>query len=288
MSGTREYGWDERAEEGIAELHRMLNSAIFAPLDGQRHLLRRFLEIYSAEDEERLEASVLYPDIPPCKAQKRASKNIGALRKSIDEYYEGEGKDSGIRIGFASGSRKYRLTVRSYEPASASVTPSKALPCDRAESLLSDGSIVYSEKRVRTIPLPPVTWPILCFLWAGRPVPRAGGPLVRRQSNEPPKVAVWTIIAYLRFSLSLSIVRTSYRVHTLNFSALIGTLFVRREGKTNILSSYTATCPDCGGAVHLTFKRNSKGYRAECQNNPMQHVFSFDHTNLAGTHIVVR
>jgi hypothetical protein len=32
MSDTLGYGWDDHADEGITELRRMLNSAIFAPL----------------------------------------------------------------------------------------------------------------------------------------------------------------------------------------------------------------------------------------------------------------
>ena len=74
-------GWDDYPEEGIAELRRMASSKTFAALNGQRHLLEVYADIYAKGTEGEIAGTTFYPAGPPCKAAKRTSKNVRALKK---------------------------------------------------------------------------------------------------------------------------------------------------------------------------------------------------------------
>jgi len=283
MSAKREYGWDDHADEGIAELRRMLNSRTFAPLDAQRHLLQRFIEIYTHENEGTLEARSLYPEDARCKAQKKASKNIRALKVTMEEYYQAEGKDSSIRIGFAADKRKYRIAVTPHEPAPASLTPPETVPGDHT---IPGACIRYREEVTGTFVMPPLLWPILCFVSGV-----AGLFLMITALSTAAKVmdhhgsVIWTVILIGAAVFLFLAMRTSYRVHTVNFGHFVGPLFVRRDGRTVALASYTAPCPFCGEKVGLTYRKKARGYTGECRKNSEQHRFSFDFINMEGVRL---
>jgi len=286
MSEARGYGWDHYATEGIAELRSMLGSRTFAPLDGQRRLLERYVDIYAAEAERQLTGTSFYPDDPPCKAQKKASKNVRALKRSVEAYYrDGEGKDSAIVIGFSADKRKYGLTVGPHGPATA--TPTTKVSSGTRGAPTVPGGISYAEKALWVFSMPTPLWPSLCFGFGVVALFFAIGALssAARAMGHQGSI-IWTIIWIAAAVFFLIVTRTTYRVHVSNFGSFVGHFFFRRQSRINTLAHYSGICPHCGGKVRLTSKTISKGYTGECQVNPLQHRFSFDPSSLTGSVLV--
>jgi len=286
MSGARGYGWDQYATEGIAELRRMLDSRAFAPLDGQRHLLETYIDIYSIAAEHQLTGASFYPEDPPCKAAKKASKNVKALKRSVEAYYRhGEGRDSAIAIGFAADARKYGLTIGPHE--SAPTVPASRVSPGRGAAPTVVGSISFEEKAVWVFSMPSPMWPSLCFVFGLVGVLLVVGALTSAARTMGHQGSIiWTTLLIAGAVFFLIVTRTTYRVHVSNFGSFVGHFFFRRQSKINTLAHYSGTCPHCGGKVHLTSKKRSKGYTGECQVNPIQHRFSFDPSSLTGSVLV--
>ena len=143
-----------------------------------------------------------------------------------------------------------------------------------------------------------ITLPLLCVLL----ILTAGGWLLLKLwvSDMPARLIFqWTIIIGMIGGLFAWMVWPLYRLLDDRIvmapailqltSPMYHVLVIRREGDDRVIRMvrYTAKCPACGGLVEI--QRGKYQFRdryvGTCDRNPLEHVFSFDHTLKRGRHL---
>jgi len=268
-----DYGWGKYRDEGVKEIKRLAGSIFFIDKPIKQEILNKYAEIYEKGEEGNLTGRHILDqrvNEDDNAFRKRVSNHIKELRKLFRGFYDSEeGKNSALEVYFVAEIRDYRLGVRPR-------VETKTIP-EEIGKPLPPAEISFIENQLFKTKYRPFAMAILLSVLVLTVLVGVITGVIF--VNNVILFAILVVFAVFALYISWNL----YRLLFWKFTHFFHKYFLKRAGKKLILAAYSATCPECGGTVKLTSKKDyKKRYIAICRETEHDPTYSFKYDSLKG------